>query len=101
MATITLKNPQKDVFLFTLYHSVYCANGKCSCTKQRVLRSVTGGLKYFDIVNPASVHLEGYTSVELESSAEKIQQVNAAIKSGRLIKVEVEARDANKKVPRE
>lgn len=92
MATVTIKNPQKEVFLFTLYHSVYCANEiSCGCQKQKILRSVPGGMKYTDIVNPKSVHLEGGKQVTLDASALKIQQVASALKSGRLQQVKVEA----------
>lgn len=92
MATVTIKNPHKEVFLFTLYHSVYCAGAKaCGCTHQRMLRAVPGGMKYVDVINPKSVHLEGETQVTLDENALKIQQVASALDSGRLQQVKVEA----------
>jgi hypothetical protein len=91
MAQVTLKNPRKEVFLFTLYHSVYCGTSQtCACDKQRVLRQVQGGVKYVDIVNPVGVHLEGGTSQSFDAAVLNIQPVGAAVKSGRLLKVEAE-----------
>lgn len=92
MATVTLKNPAKEVFLFTLYHSVFCVDEKdCKCTKRQVLHSVPGGLKYVTVIDPKSVHLEGHTTVTLDDKVLNIQQVASALNSGRLEKVKVEA----------
>lgn len=96
MATVTLKNPHDHVFLFTLYHNVYCKEGSCECDKQHVVRKVDGGMKYVDIVNPKSVHLEGGCAINLDSNVLKIQQVDSAIKSGRLQQVKVEVHKESK-----
>lgn len=101
MATVTLKNPKDHVFLFTLYHSVYCKEGSCNCDKQHVVRKVDGGMKYVDIVNPKSVHLESGRSINLDSNVLKIQQVSSAIKSGRLQQVKVEVQSDTKESHKE
>jgi hypothetical protein len=96
MANVTLKNPRDHVFLFTLYHDVYCKEGSCDCNKQHVIRKFPGGLKYVDIVNPKSVHLEGGQAINLDSNVLKIQQVDTALKTGRLQQVKVEVHSDTK-----
>lgn len=90
MATVSISNPHKEVFVFTLYHSVYCANGgPCACDKQNILRPVDGGLRYTDILSPVGVFLEGGTSQEFDTAVLQIQQIESAIKSGRLTQAKV------------
>lgn len=90
MGTVSIINPRKEVFVFTLYHNVYCANGgTCNCEKQNVLRPLDGGLRYTDIINPVGVYLEGETTQKFDSAVLQIQQVASAIETGRLKKVEV------------
>lgn len=82
---VLLTNLRKEAFTFTLYHSVYCANGgECKCQKDSLLRSVEGGYRYTDIINPVGIFLEEGDTKEFHSAVLDIQQVASAVAAGRL-----------------
>ncbi len=84
---VLLTNPRKEVFTFTLYHSVYCAGGSpCECAKDSILRPMAGGLRYDDVINPIGVFLEAGETREFHDAVLSIQQVASAVAAGRLTK---------------
>ncbi len=91
MESITLINPNKATFTFSLYHSIYCTAGnKCACSKDTVLRNGVGGSYYAEICNPVSVYLDFNEKKTFHSNVLKIQQVETAVKTGLLKQVKAE-----------
>lgn len=99
MESITLTNPNKATFTFTLYHTVYCDGGKCDCVKDTVQRVSAGGSYYEEICNPVGVYLEFNEPRTFHGNVLKIQQVKTALEKGLLKQVKVEAPTTKKKSP--
>jgi hypothetical protein len=91
MEFITLTNPNKATFTFSLYHAIYCEDGnECKCAKDTVLRNGAGGSFYAEVCNPTSVYLEQNEKKIFHSNVLKIQQVATALKTGLLKQVKAE-----------
>jgi hypothetical protein len=93
---VSLRNARRGVFLFTLYHDVYCkAGAPCGCVEEDILWPVTdkdsgkSGFQYRKVRYPKDASIAYKEVRQFPDPVLKIPQVSEAIRLGWLRKVEV------------
>lgn len=86
MSDVTLRNAKRQPFLATVYHDIACRRAK-SCTCQIEYYTGPGG-KRMSRKNPLSFQIDALSSKEVPASVLHLPQVQKALKSKWLVRVE-------------